>query len=84
MFFGPTVVPPTLIASPWDWIETRWILLRNAERTEFELCFRIYSAAELAGLLRRCGCKSIEVYGHLDGRPYDHEAERLTLVGRRD
>jgi SAM-dependent methyltransferase len=79
---GRIMLEERRIASGWDWAENRWILLDGDRRLEFEFCHRIYSAAELAGLLRRCGCESVKVFGGLDGRPYDHEAKRLTLVGR--
>jgi len=71
------------LSQAWSWIETRWILVRDGEVTEFTISHRLYSAAELAHLLEECGFEEIEAYGGLSGRPYDHEAERLAVVARK-
>ena len=66
----------------------RWVTGRmrfiEGPRGHAELCFRyrLYSADELAGLLSECGFVSVEVFGGLDGRPYDSEARRLVLVAQ--
>ena len=44
---------------------------------------RLYSGAELGGLLVRAGFARVELYGGLDGRPYDNEAEVLVAIGRK-
>lgn len=67
----------------WSWIENRWIRIRDGERSEFGLSHRLYAATELARLLEECGFAETEVYGGLDGSPYDHEASRLVVVGRK-
>ena len=67
----------------------RWVTARmrfiEGPRAHAELRFRyrLYSADELAGLLSECGFVSVEVFGGLDGRPYDAEARRLVVLGRR-
>lgn len=40
------------ISQDWSWIDNRWILLRGDKRDEFRVSHRIYSAAELTGLLK--------------------------------
>lgn len=67
----------------WTWARSRWILLRGEERVEYTLGHRLYSAAELVALLRKAGFDEFSVYGGFDGRPYDHEAQRLVVVARR-
>ena len=64
-------------------MENRWILIRDGERKEFELSHRLYSAAELTGLLEECGFSRTEAYGDLEGSAYDHEASRLVVIGRK-
>lgn len=68
------------VSKDWTWVDNRWILLRGAKREEFRVSHRLYSAAELTGLLRECGFGRIETYGDLAGNPYDHRAERLVVV----
>ena len=52
-------------------------------RTEYRLSHRLYSAAELSGLLRDVGFTTVTPSGDLAGAPYDPTAKRLVLVGRR-
>lgn len=67
----------------WSQLRNRWILLRDGRREEFVIELRLYSAAELAALLREAGFASAEPFGSLRGTPYDEKAERLVIVARR-
>ncbi len=67
----------------WGWIENRWILLKGTERREFRISHRLYSAVELIALLTGCGFEDVRAYGDLSGEPYDHNAKRLVVVGKR-
>ncbi len=71
------------ISQAWIWIESRWIVLQGADRQEFRVSLRLYSAAELSALLQECGFTSVVVYGGLAGAPYDHTASRLVVVARK-
>jgi SAM-dependent methyltransferase len=80
---GSYLLEERRIRSGWDWVESRWLLIDDESRREFTLSHRLYSATELSALVEASGCALVEVYGALDGRDYDHEAKRLTLVGRK-
>jgi SAM-dependent methyltransferase len=80
---GSLMLQERTIARDWSWMENRWILIRDGERTEFQLGHRVYSAAELKGLLAECGFAQTNAYGGLDGAPYDQAARRLVVVGRK-
>jgi SAM-dependent methyltransferase len=67
----------------WSWIDNRWIVLDGNVRTEYHVSHRLYAASELAALLESCGFASTEVYGSLEGAPYDHTAKRLVVVARK-
>lgn len=67
----------------WSAFEQRWILIRKGRANEFRLWLRLYSAVELRGLLKQAGFRKTEAYGGYDGSPYDSEARRLVVVGRR-
>jgi SAM-dependent methyltransferase len=69
------------VSQNWNRIETRWILIRGAERVEYQVSVRSYSAVELASLLCDCGFPEVRVYGNLDGAEYDQVAQRLVVVG---
>jgi SAM-dependent methyltransferase len=69
----------------WSWIENRWTLIAagsGAQRVELDLSHRLYSAAELVGLLESVGFGAVEVFGDLGGSPYDQNAGRLVAVAR--
>lgn len=71
------------IARDWTWAENRWIKLDGQTRKEFNVCHRLYSAAELRALLLDCGFKSVDLYGDRPGAPYDQEAKRLVAVAHK-
>jgi SAM-dependent methyltransferase len=48
-----------------------------------ETDIRLYSAHELAGMLRPERWSRVEVYGGLDGTPFSFDAPRLVLVARK-
>ena len=71
------------IGQNWGRIETRWIVIQDAERVEHRVSVRSYSAVELSSLLSACGFPQVRVYGSLDGTEYDQAAQRLVVVGRK-
>lgn len=71
------------IEEDWARIRSRWILLKGADRRECSITLRLYSAAELAALLRDTGFGSVAVFGDLAGAPYDQNAKRLIAVARK-
>lgn len=71
------------IIENWEKIKNRWIAMKGDKKIEFKFSHRIYSAVELSNLLKECGFKKVEVYGNLEGAPYDHKAERLLIVGEK-
>jgi SAM-dependent methyltransferase len=71
------------LTSDWTRVESRWILVRDGTQREFTLTLRLYAASELTVLLEDCGFETVEIYGGLEGEPYDHTAKRLVAVARR-
>lgn len=70
------------IAADWEWIESRWILIRGGKKQEFQLKHWLYSGSELRKLLLDAGFADVRLYGALDGRPYDRDAKRLVAVAQ--
>ena len=68
------------VSKNWNWMENRWILLQDQTLREFCVTHWLYSAAELSALLKESGFKIIEIFGSLDGDPYDQRAKRLVAV----
>ena len=71
------------VSQDWGWIWNRWIMLKGNERIERELSHRLYAATEIVPLLQECGFTPVNVYGGLDGSPYDHTARRMVTVARK-
>ncbi len=67
----------------WSRIETRWIIIQGTHKVEHRVSVRSYSALELSALFLDCGFSQVRVYGSLDGTEYDHNAQRLIVVGQK-
>lgn len=68
----------------WSKMEDRWIIINGQIRKEFKFSHWLYSASELSTLLRESGFSSLEVYGNLEGSPYDYTARRLVIVAKKE
>jgi len=64
----------------WTMIENHWIWIRGSEQKVFTWRIRLYSGAELTGLLAAAGFSAVQLYGSLSGAPYDQTAQRLVTV----
>lgn len=64
---------------------TTFILQDLSEGTEKQAQTEVhlYSAAELARLLRRAGFEPIELYGSLDGADFDFDSKRIVMISKR-
>ena len=71
------------IMEGWSRIRTRWIVVRDGRQKEFTLTLRLYSGAELKGLMEEVGFQEVKLYGDFEGAPYGPEARRLIAVGRK-
>lgn len=80
---GTLVLEEREVKADWSWLDLRWIIFRNERRRERRFGLRLFSAGELTDLLAAAGLSEITAYGSLDGKPYDQEAERMIIVGRR-
>jgi hypothetical protein len=77
---GYTVLEDRKLTSDWSGIQNRWIIIKGSRRKEFRFTLRLYSAIELKRLLTDAGFREVDVFGSLDGSPYDHTAQRLVAV----
>jgi SAM-dependent methyltransferase len=71
------------VRNNWSWMWNRWILLKGNERIEGEITHRVYAGSEIVNLLTDCGFSKVELFGDLDGNPYDQNARQLIAVGYR-
>jgi SAM-dependent methyltransferase len=80
---GTLMLQERTMTQDWSWMVNRWIFIADGVRTEYPLCHRIYSAAELKRLLAECGFAEMNAYGDLGGAPYDPTARRLVVAARK-
>lgn len=65
----------------WEYIDNRWVLIRDGEVREQRYRIRIYSGVELKAVMMSVGFTRVDLYGTLDGARYDHTARRMVAVG---
>jgi len=70
------------LTDDWGRMQNRWILIRDGSAQETIVSHWIYSAAELVSLLTSSGFAHVDVYGDLEGAPYDQTARQLVAVAR--
>lgn len=61
----------------WARIRVQWLLIEGERARRFEFEHNLYSGQELAALLERAGFATVQIFGGLDGSPYDAAATRL-------
>jgi len=81
---GTLFLEEAKLLDDWSVVEGRWILLKDGERKDFTHRIRLYSAAELKGLLREVGFGSVKCFGNLELDPYDHNATRLLVLATKE
>ncbi len=67
----------------WSWMKVREIYIDGIRREARTLEHRLYSAAELKSLLLNVGFAEVQIFGSIDGTPYDQHARRLVAVARK-
>jgi SAM-dependent methyltransferase len=80
---GSTFLEERSIVGDWERVNNRWVLDREDGRVERRFSVRIYSGEDLKGMMLAAGFETVDLYGTLDGTPYDHSARRLVAVGLR-
>jgi len=77
---GSLLIERHVISDDWTRINNEWILLRGNEAKKFRFSHTLYSGQELKDRLLMAGFSAVNLYGGLDGRPYDLNANRLIAV----
>ena len=78
---GTLVLQDRKVRAGWEGIENHWIVIKDGERAEKRFFIRLYSGIELKAMMLSAGFTHVDLYGTLEGGPYDHNARRLVAVG---
>lgn len=68
----------------WSLLRNTWILIKDGKQFERTFTQRLYAASELRALLLEAGFGTVEIYGDWDENPYDIDAAKLIVVGRKN
>lgn len=80
---GALLVQRHEITDDWTRVRNEWLLIKGQVAKTFRFDLNIYSAQELKELLRQAGFQKVQVFGNLDGIPYDTSAQRLIVVAEK-
>jgi SAM-dependent methyltransferase len=80
---GSRLVQSHEIFDDWTRIRNEWVLIRKGRTRTFRFHHTIYSGQEIRDRLLAAGFERVQLYGSLQGDPYDRESERLVTVARR-
>lgn len=80
---GALLVERREIFDDWTRIRNEWILIKGNQAKSYKLSHTLYSGQELKDRLLAVGFRNVELFGDLDGNPYDLEARRLVAVARK-
>ena len=80
---GSTLLEERTVGAGWEWIENRWVVIKDGVQKETTFRVRMYSGIELRGAMLSAGFQSVDLYGDFSGTPYDDRARRLIAVGRK-
>jgi len=65
----------------WSKMHNKWIFIeRDGTVHRWNVVHWIYSAVEIREMLESVGFSDIKIFGGLDGRDFDNEAERLVVI----
>ena len=72
------------VVGAWERLDMHWKIIRpDGTRSEQVLSVRLYSALEMASLLRDAGFSEVGIFGDLEGSPYNEDASILVAVARK-
>jgi SAM-dependent methyltransferase len=80
---GSLVVQRPRLQDDCSRVHSDWTLIRDGRARNFTFEYNIYSGRELKDRLLSCGFQQVQLFGDLQGSPYDLEAPRLVAVARK-
>ncbi|MFZ0736146.1 MAG: class I SAM-dependent methyltransferase [Candidatus Acidiferrales bacterium] len=80
---GSLIVQRPQLRDDWCRVYSEWILIREGRARSFSFEHAIYSGRELKDRLLSCGFEPVQLFGDLQGSPYNLEAMRLVAVAHK-
>jgi SAM-dependent methyltransferase len=79
---GRTVMTECRVVGAWEAVRNHWRVVEDGHSTEYSFDQRLYSGTELQRALEEAGFKEPNIYGALDLRPYDQDANCLVAIAK--
>jgi SAM-dependent methyltransferase len=79
---GEVCVHHFAVLPGWARVRVEWLLVKKERAVRFQFEHNLYSGQELIAHLEKAGFSDIEIFGNLDGAPYDSAATRLVARAR--
>lgn len=80
---GDLVIQRNKVKNDWRVCDSKWIYVKDGISYTYDLFLNLYSGDELSNILENSGFSQVEIFGNLDGAPYDDKAERLVVVAKK-
>ena len=80
---GSLVFQRPQVRDDWTRIRSEWTLVKDGRSRSFIFEHTIYSGRELKDRLLHTGFKQVQLFGDMQGLPYDLDATRLIAVARK-
>lgn len=80
---GSLLVQRPQLRDDWSRLYAEWTLVKDGRARTFTLEHGLYSGRELKDRLLNCGFTHVQLFGSLQGTPYDLHATRLVAVARK-
>ena len=80
---GSMLIQRPKVMNGWCRIQNEWILLRDGHARTFRFEHAVYSGREIKDRLLASGFSSVQLFGDLQGSPYNRDALRLVAVARK-
>ncbi|MFW6040583.1 MAG: class I SAM-dependent methyltransferase [Thermoplasmatota archaeon] len=72
-----------IVKGDWDFLESRWIFIKEGDVKEHKFLYKLYSAEEMKMMLNQAGFTDIHIYGDLEKSEYDQNADRLIAIAKK-
>ena len=80
---GDALFQRRAVTRDWSLSESAWTLVQGERARTFHVRHWLYSGQEMRRMMLDAGFTRVDLYGNLDGEPYDVEARRLVAVARK-
>jgi len=79
---GKLLLEQRKLGDQFEAVHNVWRIIDGGAQQEFTVSLRLYSGPHFKALLLAAGFERVQLFGSLQGAPYDQDAERLVAVAR--